>query len=717
MTIQCPACLEYNPISATFCQICGYSLVEFNSDDDSKNEKKTKNTGNNSPHHLKPNTLLFNGRYKILETLGEGGFGITYKGIYLANQAIVAIKELWPEKSARVDNNIIWSFNINPKEKQSQIHKFKLEAENQKKCIHPNIPKIYDCFEENDTAYIVMEFIEGESLFNILKNQGILKENRVKKYFIQIAEALTIIHQNNFLHRDIKPENIIINSQDNAILIDFGATKEFIDGMTSVMSTTLTFGYAPYEQYSNKSKRFAATDFYALCASMYELLTGKLPEDAAERVDSILHNNGKDSLISPRQLRPEISPLIENIILTGMRIKVEERFQTAQELIKALQGNFISPLHKKAQDFLQQNNLIEAIKAYKNCLLNEPNNDLAMVELALVQSHINLEEAQITANLAIKLNPSEGRSYGILGLMACDQKNWQNAVSYLEKASNLAPQYSWIKSNLAWSLGKLGKWEEAETIINQALSLDNNCTFSLGIKAWILTQKQQWKQVISSATQGIFKSKQFNDSQTKSLQSWVYPLLIFALKKATITKNAQDVERKINDFCQQIPDSSYGWGLKGWYYANEGKLNEGINYLQKAISMDNFPHWLLINQGIVYEMLNQPEKAINSYTLYEQKFSAHHLVFCRLGSLFANNQQWLNAKLYLEKAIKLNTDYAPAYHNLAWVLFNIRSMDGDIENSHQMMANYRQAISLYSANNSVYAIQLKKKFHDLNIKI
>ncbi|BAQ60130.1 serine/Threonine protein kinase with TPR repeats [Geminocystis sp. NIES-3708] len=714
MTIQCPACLENNPISASHCQICGYSLV---SDNDFKNQGKTVNKTNNSPHHLLPNTLLFNGRYQILETIGEGGFGITYKGIYLANQSIVAIKELWPEKSARVDNNIIWSFNIPPKEKQLQIYKFKLEADNQKKCNHPNIPKIYDCFEENNTAYIVMEFIEGKSLLSILKNEGVLSESRIKKYFIQIAEALTIIHQNNFLHRDIKPENIIINSQDKAILIDFGATKEFIDGMTSIMSTTLTFGYAPYEQYSTKSKRFAATDFYALCASMYELLTGKLPEDAAERVDSILHNNGKDPLISPRQLRPEISFLIENIILTGMRIKVEERFQTAQELIKALQGNFLSPLHKKAQDFLNQNNLIESIKAYENCLQNEPNNDQAMVELALVQLHINPQQAEITANQVIKLNPSDGRSYGVLGLMACRQKNWQKAVSDLKKASQLSPQQGWIKSNLAWSLGKLGKWGEAETFINQALSFDGNCTFSLGVKAWILTQQQQWKQAISPATQAIFKSKQSNNRNSKELQTWLYPVLIFALKHAVITKNAQDVEKKINDFCQQIPDSGYSWALKAWHCGKEGKLNEGINYCQKATSFSNFPHWILINQAIIQENLHQRENALNSYRQYSQKFNDYYLVYFRLGTLFANQKQWLNAESYLEKAIKLNPDYAPAYHNLAWVLFNIRSSDGDIENSRQVMANYRQAISLYSANNSMYSIQLKKLFDDLKIKI
>jgi tetratricopeptide (TPR) repeat protein len=472
-------------------------------------------------------------------------------------------------------------------------------------------------------------------------------------------------------------------------------------------------GYAPYEQYSNKSKRFSATDIYALCASMYELLTGKLPNDSAERVDSILHNNGIDSLISPRQLRPEISPLMENIILTGMRIKVEERFQTAEELIKALQGNFLSPLHKKAQDFVKQNNLREAIKAYQNCLQNEPHNSQAMVELALIQIHINPQEAEITANQAIKLNPDDGRSYGILGLMACRQGKWQKAVSDLQKASGLASQQPWIKSNLAWGLGKLGKWQEAENAINEALSLNNNCTFSLGVKAWILAQQKQWKATIPPATQAIFKSKQSNSNKSKEIQQWVYPILILALKQAVITKNAQDVGRKIDDFCQQIPDSVYCWGLKGWYCAKEGKLKEAINYYQKVIAKADFPYWILLNQGLIYERLNQENNALNCYHQYEQKFKDNYLVYYRLGMLFAHQNQWQKAQIYLEKSLKFNNQLPELYHNLAWILLNQKKLDNEDIKVRDIINNYQQAINFYSTQDSSYLTALKKQlaFH------
>ena len=137
-----------------------------------------------------------------------------------------------------------------------------------------------------------MTFIKGKPLSKILELEGPLPPNRVKRYFLQVADALKAVHSVNLLHRDIKPANIIIDQQDRAILIDFGATREFVAGKTREMSVTLTPGYAPLEQYSYRSKRWPSTDLYALCASMYELLTGELPSPATERF-------GAETLIRP----------------------------------------------------------------------------------------------------------------------------------------------------------------------------------------------------------------------------------------------------------------------------------------------------------------------------------------------------------------------------------------------------------------------------------
>ncbi|MGB3512403.1 MAG: serine/threonine-protein kinase, partial [Microcoleaceae cyanobacterium] len=261
MSINCPVCDAENLDTAITCIACGCPLTTLNS----------------VGYQLPRGTLLEQGKYRIEKTLGEGGFGITYQAIDLEKTTNVAIKELCPDKFLRHGINIIWPASITPQIQQQQIQKFKTEAESLKKCIHPNIVRVIHWFEANNTAYLVMEFISGKPLSKIVKEQGKLPENIVKEYFIQIAEALKVVHSNNFLHRDIKPDNIIINSQDKAILIDFGSAREFLVGLTNKMTAMLTPGYAPIEQYANLSKPNPSTDFYAVCASIYHALTGIVP--------------------------------------------------------------------------------------------------------------------------------------------------------------------------------------------------------------------------------------------------------------------------------------------------------------------------------------------------------------------------------------------------------------------------------------------------------
>lgn len=316
MSIQCPFCLSQNNDNVFNCATCGAVL----------------STQSLPSYHLPTGSLLQRGKYQIEDILGEGGFGITYKGIDQSNSLSVAIKENWPEKGIRQGTTIIWPLTITPQNRKWQLKKFATEAQFIAKCSHPSIVKVYDWFEENNTAYMVMGLVVGKPLSRILEKEKTLSNKRVKRYLLQIAEALKIIHEANLLHRDIKPENIIINSQDRAVLIDFGATKEFVAGQTRKMSVTLTPGYAPIEQYSYESKRYPATDIYALCASLYELLTGELPAPATERFTS-------ETLIPPRNLAPQIDPLLEQIIVKGMDMRVQGRFQTVDELLKILTGS------------------------------------------------------------------------------------------------------------------------------------------------------------------------------------------------------------------------------------------------------------------------------------------------------------------------------------------------------------------------------------------
>ncbi|MFM6078831.1 MAG: tetratricopeptide repeat protein, partial [Dolichospermum sp.] len=128
---------------------------------------------------------------------------------------------------------------------------------------------------------------------------------------------------------------------------------------------------------------------------------------------------------------------MEKVIITGMQFRAEDRFQTADELIDALNGKFISPTHKKAHELVKQGKLGEAVQAYEKLLTHEPNNGEAAVELALIQMYIDDQKAELNAQKAIQLQPKDGRGYGILGLVNCRKSNWTEAVKYLQQAANL----------------------------------------------------------------------------------------------------------------------------------------------------------------------------------------------------------------------------------------------------------------------------------------
>lgn len=703
MESLCPACLQNNPVSATLCSYCG-SIFSYN---------PVGSVAQISPLHLPPATLLKQNRYQLEKTLGEGGFGITYKGIDLVTYRQIAIKELWwSEKFIRQGIAVLWSSSVSPKEKREQIEKFKYEASILQKCQHPNIVRVYDWFEENNTAYMIMDLIQGKSLYKIFEEESQpVSEARIKKYFIQVAEALKVVHSNNLIHRDIKPDNIMIDKQDKAILIDFGNAREFLAGKTGRMTTTLSRGYAPLEQYATQGRRGPGTDFYALCASMYEMLTGNLPEEATARINS-------ETLIPPRQIVPQISSLTENVLLTGLRLRIEERFQTADELIDALNGKFVSPSLRRSRQLVEQHKLAEAVQAYEKCLANEPNNGEAAVELALVQTYINDTQAEVVAQKAIQLKPKDGRGYGVLGLVNCRKANWSAAVKYLQQAANLAPNDSWIQANLAWALGKSGSWQQAETAVAKAIQLDSNSTFALGLQAWIAVNQQQWKPAIRAARQALTKSKQSNANQCQELQRWVYPCLTVALDRAVVTKQSRDVERCIQEFTTQVPDSAFVWGFKGWKQAEQGLLADAIPNFEQAKRQAQVPAWVFLNLGIAHEHLKNLQGAIQVYEAYSRKFQNDAFTLFRLGTLLGREGQWSQARSYLEKAVQLKPDYAEAHHNLGWVLLNIRSQDGHVENFREIWSAYRKAAELYPQQQKYALAQgIKQAFQVVGVEL
>lgn len=228
--------------------------------------------------------------YKIESVLGHGGFGITYLAHDTALGAQVAIKEYLPHEIANRENKT--QVLPNPtrgavRDYQNGLKNFVKEARALARFKHPNIVRVLRFFEANGTAYMVMEYEEGQSLADYLKRNGPrLDEQTLLRVFIPILNGLHAVHEADMLHLDIKPENIYLRKKDGSpILIDFGSARQSAAHMQRV---SLTHGYAPVEQYPDKGTPGPATDVYAVGASMYRCVTGKMPDEALDRYDAVL---------------------------------------------------------------------------------------------------------------------------------------------------------------------------------------------------------------------------------------------------------------------------------------------------------------------------------------------------------------------------------------------------------------------------------------------
>lgn len=268
-------------------------------------------------------STLQNGKYEIVRVLGQGGFGITYLAIHTFLDKKVAIKEFFPKDfcDRNETTSQITLGTANTAELVSKLKiKFLKEAKNIAKLNHPNIVSIQDIFEENNTAYYLMDYIEGESLGDKIKNGRAMEEMLAIKYIRQVSSAIAYMHSKSMNHLDIKPANIMVRTSDDVpVLIDFGTSKQYdSEGeQTSTMAPGFTHGYAPVEQYKpgGVATFTPQTDIYALGATLYALLTGDKPphyseilEDGLPELPSTISDATKEGVEHAMEIRKNKRP-------------------------------------------------------------------------------------------------------------------------------------------------------------------------------------------------------------------------------------------------------------------------------------------------------------------------------------------------------------------------------------------------------------------------
>ena len=306
-------------------------------------------------------TKLKKGTYKIVDIIGKGGFGIVYKAESNNNlYKTVAIKEFYISDWCERKNSKIHITSSNRENYDKLKNRFGEEAKRLQKFQDSHIVGVLDFFEENNTAYIVMKYIEGYSLQDIIEHKKKLPIPIALKYILDIGDALSSMHKRNAVHLDVKPSNIMLDTEGEAILIDFGLTKYYTDrNPKSIKSTIIGFtdGFAPIEQYNNEKKIFEPhSDVYALAATFYYCITGEVPPK------SVARSSGEEIIENMSYYNAEVDERLDAVIKKAMEIKPIDRYQSVSEFLENITA--VSAVYREKME--------EAIRNQEFHILKEP---------------------------------------------------------------------------------------------------------------------------------------------------------------------------------------------------------------------------------------------------------------------------------------------------------------------------------------------------------
>lgn len=312
--------------------------------------------------------VVLKNRYEIQGPIGQGGFGITYIGLDRTLNMRVAIKEFYPQGAVIRNNSISNNITVSGIDKKEFFYKEKKQFLREARILaqfndQEGIVDVIDFFEENNTAYIIMKYVEGITLKKYIKQNGVMSIQDILELLVPVMEALDVVHQNGVIHRDISPDNIMIQVNGRVKLMDFGAARAYTEFGGKSLSIVLKLGYAPPEQYQTHGIQGPWTDIYALSATIYSCITGHRPPDAVERVM-------EDSIKTPSELGIRIPLKMEYAIMKGMNVKTRDRYQNLREFTQDLYEEYGKVKNEQIkQEDKQKNN--KEIKINKQAKTNK----------------------------------------------------------------------------------------------------------------------------------------------------------------------------------------------------------------------------------------------------------------------------------------------------------------------------------------------------------
>jgi len=473
----CTACGAANQAQDAFCFNCGLPL---RATIPSSNYVVAGSTPSSLTGLLPPN-LLLKQRYRILSQLGRGGFSAVYKAedIQFGNR-LLAVKEMSQSGS-------------NPQEIVEATEAFKREALLLASLRHPNLPSIYDHFSEDGRWYLVMDFIEGETLEEHLNNANgkRLSVEEVLQIGIQLCGVLGYLHtrQPPIIFRDLKPANIMLTPEEHLYLIDFGIARHFKSGQTKDTIAFGSPGYAAPEQYG-KTQSTPRTDIYSLGVTFHQLLTGFDPSQTPFQF-APLQLQGQPAVL-------EFEPLIIQMLDMNENKRPDSMAAIKQELQRIIAQQPIGQMNTP-----QSSASIQSVPLSSSAPLAQTNNPGVYQLIAkakntgiILHKAKRYGEALSAFEQALRLDPKDASIYNFKGVILCDLKRYNEALAAFEQALQFDPGFAIAYSNRGVALSGLKRYNEAIDACEQAIRLDPNLPSGYKCKAEVLYHLKRYKEAL-----------------------------------------------------------------------------------------------------------------------------------------------------------------------------------------------------------------------------
>ncbi len=630
--LYCDNCGAANPPTARFCQLCA-TLLPF------------KYTTGSLPEQ----TLLAS-RYQLLSRIGQGGMGAVYKASDTRfNNRPVAIKEMS-------------STGLPPARLQEAGAAFEHEAHLLADLLHPNLPRIYDHFSENDRSYLVMDFIEGQTLEEHLEQigGGPLPVDQVVKWAEQLCDVLNYLHthQPPIVFRDLKPANVMISESGHIFLIDFGIARIFKPGKLHDTVALGSPGYAAPEQYG-KAQSTPRSDIYSLGALLHHLLTGIDPSE-------------QPFFFRPAsQVNPAVDPSLDALLQQMLAMDAERRPASALEVLNALEGTSTTqsrttsrplthaqdPLLEKASTLYTQKRLDEALAAYNKALQANNTNPLGWQGYGLTQWLRGLHQEALNAfERALQLDPGLVTSWNGKGSVLSKLRRQQEALEAFEHALQLEPHNAAAWNGKGAALHALGRSDQALDAFETALRYDPQLVQAWYNKGLLLYELHRYTEAERAFQQALNLDNKFAPAYFNRGQA------LYALRK--LRQALQMFDQAI----QKDPKFVEAWSRRANILDELGDTTRALQSYDQALQVDAHygPAWS--GKGGILRQLGRYFDALKAYNFALDIDPNFALAWNGKGNTLYNMHNFYEALAAYEHALKLNPRLRTAWHNKSLVL-------------------------------------------------